>query len=420
MAACDRAHALRQRAEADRAFAAAQALLPEHPAVLHEQARRTLAAGDPRSARALLERAVSQAPAQPALKLSLAQVLRVLALPEEEVAVLDAVLKAEPLHSLALLWKADALDRQGRRRVAARIYGNALRTIGAGAALPPHVEELVERARRRVAEGAEDLGAHVERALGPIEAPGARPQRLRFDRAVEHLIGRRPVHLPQPTFLLFPFLRNHEFHPREEFPWLAELEASTEAIRAEFHAAFAGDPAGLEPYVAYREGLPLGVWQELNQSRRWSAYFLHKEGRTLEDHAARCPRTVAALKATPQVDIPGYGPTAFFSILDAATRIPPHHGVTNTRLTVHLPLVVPPGCGFRVGGATRAWQEGVAWVFDDTIEHQAWNPSDVPRAILIFDVWNPQLTAAERDLVRELSQAIGTYYDEEGMPDVGL
>jgi aspartyl/asparaginyl beta-hydroxylase (cupin superfamily) len=42
---------------------------------------------------------------------------------------------------------------------------------------------------------------------------------------------------------------------------------------------------------------------------------------------------------------------------------------------------------------------GQAWVFDDTIEHEAWNDSDDTRTILIFDVWNPYLTAAERDLV---------------------
>ena len=60
---------------------------------------------------------------------------------------------------------------------------------------------------------------------------------------------------------------------------------------------------------------------------------------------------------------------------------------------MHLPLIVPPGCGFRVGSETREWVPGKAWVFDDTIEHEAWNLSDVPRGVLIFDIWNPFLTA---------------------------
>ena len=89
------------------------------------------------------------------------------------------------------------------------------------------------------------------------------------------------------------------------------------------------------------------------------------------------------------------------------THIPPHTGVTNTRLTVHLPLIVPPNCGFRVGSETREWVPGKAWVFDDTIEHEAWNRSDAPRAVLIFDIWNPILTAAERDLVRAATEVVG-------------
>ena len=113
------------------------------------------------------------------------------------------------------------------------------------------------------------------------------------------------------------------------------------------------------------------------------------------------------------MDIPGRGPTAFFSILEPHTKIPPHTGITNARLTVHLPLIVPPGCRFRVGGETREWRAGSAWVFDDTIEHEAWNDSDAARAILIFDVWNPQLTLLERDLVREATVAIAEYNDAE-------
>ena len=112
----------------------------------------------------------------------------------------------------------------------------------------------------------------------------------------------------------------------------------------------------------------------------------------------------------PRARIESRAPTAFFSILEANTRIPAHTGVTNTRLTVHLPLIVPPDCGFRVGGTTREWVPGKAWVFDDTIEHEAWNLSDTPRAILIFDIWNPLLTAAERELIKTATEIYVRYY----------
>lgn len=112
-----------------------------------------------------------------------------------------------------------------------------------------------------------------------------------------------------------------------------------------------------------------------------------------------CPETAAALARVPQNHIPGKAPTAFFSILRPGAHIPPHTGVTNTRAIIHLPLLVPEDCAFRVGGETRPWREGEAFAFDDTIEHEAWNRSASPRIVLIFDVWNPHLTTDEQDLL---------------------
>ncbi len=124
----------------------------------------------------------------------------------------------------------------------------------------------------------------------------------------------------------------------------------------------------------------------------------------------RCPRTVAALESWPRCEVPGCSPTAVFSILDARSRIPPHTGVNNTRLIVHLPLIVPPGCGFRVGAEQREWEPGKALIFDDTIEHEAWNDSDTLRAVLILDIWNPAVSVAERELVRTAIAGVNEFY----------
>jgi aspartyl/asparaginyl beta-hydroxylase (cupin superfamily) len=105
------------------------------------------------------------------------------------------------------------------------------------------------------------------------------------------------------------------------------------------------------------------------------------------------------LASLPTTTLPDRAPSAFFSILKPHTRIPPHTGVTNTRAIVHLPLIVPENCGFRVGGETREWKVGTAFAFDDTIEHEAWNDSDHNRAVLIFDVWNPHLTVTEQNVI---------------------
>jgi aspartate beta-hydroxylase len=196
------------------------------------------------------------------------------------------------------------------------------------------------------------------------------------------------------------------------FPWLARLEAGTAEVRAEFERVFVEDQQRLEPYIAYPDGVPLDQWRELNRSRRWSAFFLYRDGKRMEENLERCPRTAALLASLPMHDVPRHAPTAFFSILDARTNIPAHTGVTNTRVITHLPLVLPGQCRFRVGSETREWRNGEAWVFDDTIEHEAWNDSDSPRAILIFDIWNPFLSEPERALIREAMPAIADYYGE--------
>jgi aspartyl/asparaginyl beta-hydroxylase (cupin superfamily) len=141
----------------------------------------------------------------------------------------------------------------------------------------------------------------------------------------------------------------------------------------------------------------------------WSAYFLWKNGEPVPEHAARCPKTLHALRNAPLAKVPWRSPSILFSLLQPGTRIPPHNGLINTRLICHLPLIVPGKCVFRVGNDQREWAEGKAWAFDDTIEHEAWNDSDRTRVILLFDVWRPELTDEERSLVVSLFEAIDAH-----------
>ncbi len=416
MANVERLVAERRDAEAQRLFGEAAAILPDHPLVLHERARRVALAGDPGGARAIMERVVAMAPGHLPFWLSLAAVLRTLACRDEELGALERALALNPTHLIVLLQKAAVLDLMNKPRAAASIYGHALQTLAPGTRLPPPIEAHVEHARKRVEDNAAQVGALLDARLDSLRrADPTGAGRVRFERCMDRVLGRARVYTPEPTAMLFPYLMNYEFFARDHFPWLDALEAATDAIREELLGVLSADQEGIQPYIAYGEGLPLNQWRELNNSRRWGAYFLWNEGRREEAHMARCPRTLEVLAACPQVDIPGRGPTAFFSILEPRTKIPPHTGVTNARLTVHLPLIVPPGCRFRVGGETREVRAGGAWVFDDTIEHEAWNDSDSARALLIFDVWNPQLTPLERDLVREATIVIAEYNQAEGI-----
>jgi aspartate beta-hydroxylase len=396
--------------EADQLVRQAEAEAPRHPLVLNETARRLLMRGDAAGAHGLLKQAVASDPSQASIWLNLAVALRGLKLAEEEMAAIDKVLAIEPRNLRAMLQKASLQELQGKPRAAAMTYRYVLQSVPAGSFPPQSLRPVFQHALQFVAANDRDLENFLEGRLKDLRTRYADEPLQRFDRCLQTLLRKQPVYRPQPSFMYFPRLPALEFYERSDFPWLDSIEAATEDIRAELINVLQEGPAALMPYVDFPAGMPPDQWRELNHSRRWGVYYLWQEGVAIADHIARFPRTVAALEAWPRCDVPGCSPTAVFSILDAKTRIPPHTGVSNTRLIVHLPLIVPPGCGFRVGAERRDWHPGKAFVFDDTFEHEAWNDSDVPRAVLILDIWSPHVTLAEREMVSRVTADVGEFY----------
>ena len=396
--------------ESDQLLARLAIQAPNHPAVLNELGVRMMNRGVPEQAHALFVRATTADPRHPSLWANLASSLKALGRGAEEMAAIERALELQPRHLSALLQKGASFEQSGDLRTAARTYQNALACIPPGAEPPLEIRAAANHARSVVEADLAALTATFEQPLAAVrERHGGRQQR-RVDLCLDALLGRRKTYHSQPTWMYFPELPAIEFFERSEFPWLEALEAASEQIRAELLQVLVADREGLQPYIDFPPSMPLDQWKDLNRSRSWSAYFLWNQGSANAGHLERCPQTARALQAVPRPQIESRAPTAFFSILEPKTRIPAHTGVTNTRLTVHLPLVIPAGCGFRVGATTREWRPGEAWVFDDTIEHEAWNDSDLPRAILIFDIWNPLLTAAERDLIQTATELYVRHY----------
>jgi hypothetical protein len=298
------------------------------------------------------------------------------------------------MHFVALMLRANLLDR-AKRADAGPAYGRALAQKPDGA-LPPQLEQMVAVARAHYtafqAGMNHDLATAVARStpdLSPQE--GGRLERFRTNA-----LRMTRVYHSEPMDYHYPGLVEREFHDRSDLIWIEKLEAATDIIAAEFARVAGAERSELVPYVQYSEAEPLRQWAALNNNRDWSAIHLLRNGRRVEANARHCPTTMDLLASLPQPDIAGVSPNAMFSLLAPHTRIPPHNGIANTRLVCHLPLIVPPGCWFRVGAERREWKRGEAWVFDDTIEHEAANESDALRVVLIFDVWHPGLNDRER------------------------
>jgi aspartyl/asparaginyl beta-hydroxylase (cupin superfamily) len=254
-----------------------------------------------------------------------------------------------------------------------------------------------------------ELNDFIRAQVADVQSQCGRSVQRRMDAFIDTTLRVRKRYQQDPLEYYYPGLPAIEFYEREEFPWLEEFEAATDDIRGELARILREDQAGFQPYIHYDEHMPVDQWAELNHSPRWSAFHFYDHGVRIEDRARRAPKTMAALSQLPQAQVPRRSPTALFSVLQPHTRIPPHTGVANFRLVVHLPLIVPRGCGFRVGGETREWRVGEAWVFDDTIEHEAWNDSDETRIIVICDVWNPRLSADERAAIGEVIAATDAF-----------
>lgn len=330
--------------------------------------------------------------------------------PGEDLAIAEA-LKRDPTDLLALILRANLYERRGDRHKAATAHGAVAAVAPPVDNLHPDLRPAVQRAMAYKEQYDKEFGRYLDDFLAPHLASCKEENLGRFRDSVDIMVGRKRRYESTSMMYHYPGLVPVEFFDRALFPWLDAFEDSTETIGNEFLAA-QKDNSGFEPYIQYSADLPLNQWAGLNHSKNWEAFHLFKAGARVEENANKCPATMGLLATAPQPIQAGRTPAAMFSLLKPRIRIPPHTGVTNARLVTHVPLIVPPDCGFRVGNSIRQWRPGEAFVFDDTIEHEAWNNSDQLRVVLIFDIWHPALSLAERAMVTALAEGINAFTGE--------
>lgn len=159
------------------------------------------------------------------------------------------------------------------------------------------------------------------------------------------------------------------FADTSEFAFVEPLERRWREVRAEFESL---------------ESERFMPWPErFLYDAGWDVFGLYAFERRLDENCDRCPVTASLVESIPGMT------TAGFSLLAPGAHIRPHRGYTQAVLRLHLGLVVPEGCEFRVGVERRAWREGACLVFDDTQEHEAWNRAASARAVLLVDFRRP-------------------------------
>jgi aspartyl/asparaginyl beta-hydroxylase (cupin superfamily) len=367
---------------------------------------RALREGRAAEAVALLGRITGAGQANAAVWVALAMAHLSLGDMAAERAALEAALKLDPRDLRALLMMADHYAKAGDTRAAGSYYTAFAKLAEASG--DPALQPAAAQARATLAEHSAAYETQLRQKLGSHALD--QPQAHRMRRALDLMLGKSEVFLQQPRNFYFPELPNIEYAERDAFPWLDRVEAATDDIRAELLRVLEEDAAAFSPYVEAEPNRPVFDDKGLVGNPDWSAFYLWKAGVPVAENLARCPATMAALAEAPLCRIPGRTPSILFSLLRPGMHIEPHHGFMNARYICHLPLVVPEGCAMRVGSQTRAWTEGKACVFDDSIEHEAWNRNAGHlRVVMIFDVWRPELTAEERDFVSSVMQAVDAF-----------
>ncbi|WP_428992585.1 aspartyl/asparaginyl beta-hydroxylase domain-containing protein [Lysobacter antibioticus] len=391
--------------EAERLWQQVRALAPQHPQALYSLGIHALQRGDAGAAVELLQAAHRAAPNDPMILLSLGMVQRERGDAQAEWEAIGAALTLDPYFLAGLLAKAAYLERHGRAREAAQAYKNALTVAPPEPHWPDMLRQQLSHAKARVGQFQDEFAEFLAHRVGGPRAALEAGALGRWDEAASIMVGRSKPYHSDSNQLYVPRLPAIPFYDRARFPWVPELEARTYDIVREMREVLRNEQAEFTPYIEYQPGDPVNQWRELNHSRRWSTYKLWSYAQPVHEHLQRCPQTRAALEAVEMAQIADVCPNAMFSALAPHTHIPPHHGETNARLVVHLPLIVPEGCSYRVGYERRHWTVGETLIFDDSIEHEARNDSDELRVVLIFDVWNPLLSLAERDMVDAMMRA---------------
>ncbi|WP_240330678.1 aspartyl/asparaginyl beta-hydroxylase domain-containing protein [Sphingorhabdus sp. Alg239-R122] len=373
---------------------------------LTQESTEALRRGDGASARAKLQEIIKNGPGMPKPWFLMAQACHLADDAEGEDNALEQLLTDEPRHLVGLLMKGVLKAKQGDSRAAASFYRTALNVAAQLPQIPQTIVPMLQKAEAHIESSSAD---YEDFLLAQLEAKGvSRSVSPRFDQSLDLLLGKNELYLQQPSVFYFPGLPQRAFYEREEFSWIADMEAQIPALQHELQGVLQQKDE-FAPYVKINPERPLPNNALLNDPS-WGAYYFWENGVQVEEHAEQCPVTMEALTQPPLPIIKERSPIALYSLLKPGTHIKPHHGVLNTRLICHIPLITHDKCALRVGSETRRWEDGKALIFDDSFEHEAWNRGDSTRIILLFEVWRPEITEEERVALTAIFEAI-SYYD---------
>ena len=295
----------------------------------------------------------------------------------EAIAQFEQVLAEAPEMAVAELGLAASLEALGQEHDAFVHYRNA-------ATMDPQYVEALDRA----------LTAFTNRH--PAEAQLGMQRLNAFIKTMLLNHGNSRMNT-------YPGLTARPFHDPQLFPLTRALETAFDLIRTEIDKlARASFSPELESH--------------LMESGAWDVFMFYERGRKNEQNCSQCPTITRIIDS--HNTLRTQAGVLYVSKLAPESHIRAHRGPTNIRMRCHLGVRIPEGdCAIRVGNEARRWREGECLVFDDSLEHEAWNHTAEARIVLIVDVWHPELMPAEIAFLEGLhrfgahqAESLGNYW----------
>ena len=385
-------------------------------------ARFAMDRGDATRAAIFLERARLQDPNEPQIAVNLALAYAHSNRPAASRTVLDQTISKFPKFHQAWWALSQIRNAMGDVSGSQKALFQAIRCAQDqglwlnAASTPPHLQQTLMAEMERLRVWRRDL---FMASFDALRSEFGDDELKRVERALTGYLREwdaTPTDPRQrPKFMYFPDIPNTPYLDPKLQPWAQALVDAYPEIRAEATQLIV-DQVALPSFLTFKENTKVEDYVAGDGAHpAWDAFFFYRHGKRYDANHARCPKTSAIIESIDTCRIRDQAPEICFSMLTPGTHIMPHYGVTNTRVVVHLPLIVPGDCALKiVDGEAHHWREGELMMFDDTFQHEAWNRSDATRVILLMDAWNPHLTEVEKRAVKLLVESIT---DFEGVSD---
>lgn len=184
----------------------------------------------------------------------------------------------------------------------------------------------------------------------------------------EHKEKKWFVYFTSETYKNFP-----SFYDASDFEWGKQIESIGTDLVAETNRLINQNLLTFQSYFI----------EDLSKKNGWQTFSFKTWDIKINSALKISPLFKTFLEKHPEIV------SLSINLLNPQSRIAPHHGDSNTFYRVHMGVNIPdklPSCGFKVNEDQVSWEEGRLTIFNDANKHEAWNLTDEPRIILVFDV----------------------------------